>query len=103
MGKIGPVSEKFCSDGKVKEANEQMTDNAELVYFTHFGLHFSALVDLMPDDQEIALFYEDGDVTDLMKLFSPEHRATIERLAVTAAMKKRAEQAEEDKWSDASE
>lgn len=78
-----------------------MTDNAELVYFTHSGLHFSALVDLMPDDQEVALFYEDYDVTELMKLFSPEHRATIERLAVTAAMKKRAEQAEEDKWSDA--
>lgn len=78
-----------------------MTDNAEFVYFTHSGLHFCALVDLMPDDQEVALFYEDGDVTDLMKLLSPEHRATIERLAVTAAMKKRAEQAEEDKWSDA--
>lgn len=77
-----------------------MTDNAELVYFSHSGLHFSAQVDLMPDDQEIALFYEDGDVTEMMKLFSPEHRATIERLAVTAAMKKRAEQAAHDKRGD---
>lgn len=80
-----------------------MNDNAELVYFKHAGLHFSALVDLMPDDQEVALFYEDGDVTEMMKLFSPEHQATIERLAVTAAMKKRAEQAAEDKWSDAND
>lgn len=77
-----------------------MTDNAELVYFTHSGLHFSALVDLMPDDQEVALFYEDGDVTELMKLFEPEHRAAIERLAVTAAMKQRAEQAAHDKRGD---
>lgn len=78
-----------------------MTDNAELVNIWYRGIFFDALVDLMPDDQEVALFYEDGDVTELMKLFSPEHRATIERLAVTAAMKKRAEQAAFDKWSDA--
>lgn len=79
-----------------------MTDNAELVYFTHSGLHFSALVDLMPDDQEVALFYngDDGEVTDLIKLFSQEHQAAIERLAVTAAMKQRAEQAAHDKRGD---
>lgn len=78
-----------------------MTDNAELIKIWYRGIFFDALVDLMPDDQEVALFYEGGDVTEMMKLFSPEHRATIERLAVTAAMKKRAEQAAEDKWSDA--
>lgn len=78
-----------------------MTDNSELVYFTHAGLYFSALVDLMPDGQEVMLFYGGEDVTDMMKLFSPEHKATIERLAITAAMKQRAEQAAHDKWSDA--
>lgn len=80
-----------------------MTDNAELVHFQHAGLYFSALVDLMPEEQDVAVFYEDGDVTELLKLFAPEHRYAINRLAVVAAMKQRAEQAEEDKRSDASE
>ncbi len=80
-----------------------MTDNAELVHFQHAGLYFSALVALMPDEQDVAVFYEDGDVTELLKLFMPGHRIAIKRLAVVAAMKKRAEQAEEDKRSDASE
>lgn len=78
-----------------------MTDNAELVHFQHAGIHFTALVDLMPDEQEVALLHEDGDVTDLMKLFAPEHRNAINRLAVSAAMKQRAEQAAHDKQGDA--
>lgn len=77
-----------------------MTDNAELVHFQHAGLYFSALVDLMPDDQEVAVFHEDGDVTELLKLFAPEHRSAINRLAVVAAMKQRAEQAAHDKQGD---
>lgn len=77
-----------------------MTDNAELVHFQHGGLYFSALVDLMPDDQEVAVFYEDGDVTELLKLFAPEHRNAINRLAVAEAMKQRAEQAAHDKQGD---
>lgn len=86
-------------DATTTGANK-MTDNAELVKIWYRGIFFDALVDLMPDDQEVVLFYEDFAVTDLMKLFSPEHRATIERLAVTAAMKQRAEQAAHDKRGD---
>lgn len=78
-----------------------MTDNAELVHIHHGGLHFSALVDLMPDEQDVAVFYEDGDVTELLKLFAPDHRNAINRLAVAAAMKQRAEQAAHDKQGDA--
>ena len=77
-----------------------MTDNAELVHFQYGGLYFSALVDLMPDEQEAAVFYEDGDVTELLKLFAPHHRSAINRLAVAAAMKQRAEQAAQDKQGD---
>lgn len=77
-----------------------LSDNAELVHFQHAGLYFSALVDLMPDDQEIALFHENGNVTDLLPLFAPEHRNAINRLAVVAAMKQRAEQAAHDKQGD---
>jgi len=78
-----------------------MTDNAELVHFQYAGLYFSAMVDLLPDEQDVAVFYEDGDVTDLLKLFATEHRSAINRLAVVAAMKQRAEQAAHDKQGDA--
>lgn len=78
-----------------------MTENAELIHFQHAGLYFSARVDLLPDDQEVAVFYEDGNVTELLPLFAPEHRNAINRLAVVAAMKQRAEQAAHDKQGDA--
>lgn len=78
-----------------------MTDNAELVHITHVGILFGALVELMPEDQEVALFYGGVDVTALMPFFDSRVRYNIERMAVTAAMKKRADKAEFDKWSDA--
>jgi hypothetical protein len=77
-----------------------LSDNAELVHFQYAGLYFSALVDLMPDEQEVAVFYENGDVTELLKLFMPGHRIAIKRLAVVAAMKQRAEQAAHDEEGD---
>lgn len=77
-----------------------MTDNEELVHFEHGGINFSALVELIPDDEVVAIFYDECDVTALLRLMNHSDSYSIERLAVKAAMKKRADKAEFDKWSD---
>lgn len=77
-----------------------MTDNAELVHITHAGISFDALVELMPEDQEVALFYDGIDVTSLLQFFDSRVRYNIERMAVTAAMNKRADKAADDKYGD---
>lgn len=78
-----------------------MTDNAGLVHFEHGGIHFGALVDLLPDDEEVAIFYDDCDVSELLPLFDSRVRYNIERLAVKAAIAKAKDNAGFDKWSDA--
>ena len=78
-----------------------MTDNAELVHITHAGISFDALVELMPDDEEVQIFYNGCDVTGLIKLFDSRAKYNIEQLAINAAIKQRKEKSEFNKWSDA--
>lgn len=77
-----------------------MTDNAELVHFTYNGIIFSAKVELMPDDEEVALFYDDCDVTELLPMLYLIHQERIKHMAIKAAIKQRAEKAADNKWSD---
>lgn len=77
-----------------------MTDNAELVHFEHGGIHFSALVELLPDDEEVAIFYDECDVTELLPLFDSRVRYNIERMAVKSAMKRIEERAKDNKHED---
>lgn len=77
-----------------------MTDNAELVHIRYNGIIFDARVDLMPDDEEVALFYDDCDVTELMPMLYLIHQEHIKHMAIKAAIKQRAEKAADNKWSD---
>lgn len=77
-----------------------MSDNAILVQVYHAGLYFDAMVEITDYDEIVELFYNDADVTELLRLFDSRVRYNIERMAIKAAMKKRADKAKEDKYGD---
>ena len=77
-----------------------MSDNAILVHVYHAGLYFDAMVEITDYDEIVELFYNDADVTELLRLFDSRVRYNIERMAIKAAMKKLAEQRKDKKHED---
>lgn len=74
-----------------------MSDNAILVQVYHAGLYFDAMVEITDYDEIVELFYNDADVTELLRLFDSRSRNNIERMAIKAAMKKLEEQGKDNK------